>query len=339
VGVAVVTILLLIFFRVRSKYQYPDSAAAAKGVATVTGTSTISAGVVTITTTANHGYVANDVLIFGNPPISYIVTGVPTLNKFTILASSVTPFTAGTTFKPAYKTLTDALEDCNIANQNRTTPDDAAFSACISTRTSEYVASMCPWLTATPTTATAPSAAVTAKSNFDTDINAIKTAYTGLQNGASADLTNIINAARRADITGATRKYLAAACPNYYVSASGTATPASYSTWATYAVGATITGAPVTYFDANRVSFASGSTSTKAAVLTRLKEWAKYAATDNNGTTPLVSTCTTLYTAGTTPNLNWKLAQQYGPGTVTTLATLPWNTAESTCAAPPGSIA
>lgn len=337
VGVAVVTILLLIFFRVRSKYQYPNSAAAAKGEATVSG-ATAASGVVTITTNPAHGYAAGDVVLYGSPTAtSYIIQTVPLTTTFTILSTAAaTTFTVGSKFKPAYKTLTDALEQCNVDNLNN--PNDATFTTCITNKTADYVASMCPWITNTPTSATASSAVVSAKTTFDNDIAIIKTAYTALQNGASADLTPIVNAARRADITGATRKYLTAVCPSYYVPAAGGSAPAEYATWQGFAatssggVGTVPSPAPKVYFDASKVGFKDNTQ--KTAALNRITEWAKYASSDT-GTTPLISGCT-LHTGGTAPNLNWKLAQQYGPGTVVdaSVATLPWNTAVATCPKP-----
>jgi hypothetical protein len=330
VGVAVVTILLLIFFRVRSKYAYPDLAAAAKGVATVsrsdqtTEATATSPGVVTITTTAAHGYAAGDVIIYGSS--AYVVLSAPSTTTFTINAPDKNAFTATSTFKPAYKTLKDALDQCNVDNQNN--PNSTTFDNCIKTQTEAYVKSMCPWTESTnvPTQATAPSTVWQAKQNFDADVAAIRDAYVGLQNSVSTDLTPVLNAARRADLTGATRKYLSAACPGYYAPAAGGTVPAGYTTWRT-----SLTTLPnpastgiVTYFDASLVKFTN--TTEKNNVRDRLVEWAKYATSDTAGTTPLITGCT-LHT-----NLNWKLAQQYGPGTVTTAATLPWNTQQkSTC--------
>ena len=336
VALVVITIFVLMVRRMRSKYQYPDAAAAAKTQATVssasltTAASVASPGVVTITTTAAHGYAAGDVLLFGTPKVAYVVLSspAPTSTTFAINASAATGFSNGTVFVPAYKTLTTALEQCNIDNQNN--PNQTTFDACITSRTSDYVTSMCPWTTLTPTTASASAAIMTAKTNFDTDIMTIKTAYTALQNSVSTEFTPILNAARRADITGATRKYLNAVCPNYYVSATGTAVPASYSTW--QASATTIaSNPPAIYFDGSRLAFTDATT--KAAVKARLIAWSKYAATDSTGTAPLMTGCT-LYNAAAGTGKNWQLAQQYGPGTVASTITLPWNTAETTCTAP-----
>lgn len=334
IGIVIAVILVLIIIRVKSRYQYPDTVAAAKTQATVqsatmtTAATSSSPGVVTITTTAAHGYTAGDVILYGTPKVAYVVlsTPAPTSTTFAINASAATGFTASSVFVPAYKTLMDALEQCNIDNQN--TPNQATFDACITAKTADYVTSMCPWTTNVPTAASASAAIITAKTAFDTDISTIRTAYNALQNSVSTDLTPILNAARRADITGATRKYLTAVCPNYYVPATGGSVPASYSTW--QASATTIaSNPPAVYFNGSLLSFTDATS--KAAVKARLIAWAKYAAATSAGTSPLVPNCT-LYSAGTGPN--WKLAQQYGPGTVASSVTLPWNTAETTCTAP-----
>lgn len=332
IGIVVLVIIMLVFRRMKSKYQYPDTAAAAKVPATIqsaamTTTATASTpGVVTITTSSAHGYAAGDVILYGSPKVAYVVlsTPAPTSTTFAISASAATGFTTGSMFTPAYKTLIDALEQCNIDNQN--TPNQATFDACITAKTSEYVTSMCPWTTNSPTAGSASAAVLAAKAVFDSDIGIIRTAYSALQNSVSTALTPVMNAARRADITGATRKYLTAVCPNYYVPATGGAVPASYSTW--QASATTIASNPPTvYFDGSRLAFTDATT--KAAVKARLISWAKYAATDSTGTTALFPSCT-LFSA----NNNWKTAQQYGPGTVVSGTTLPWNTSETTCTAP-----
>jgi len=332
VGIAIVLILVLIVRRVKSKYQYPDTAAAAKGPATIqsatltTAATSAAPGVVTITTTSAHGYAAGDVILYGTPTVAYVVlsTPAPTSTAFAVNASAATGFTANSMFKPAYKTLLDALEQCNINNQNN--PNQTTFDTCVASRTTEYVTSMCPWTTNTPTAASATAAVVAAKTAYDTDISTIRTAYTALQNSVSTDLTPILNAARRADITGATRKYLNAVCPNYYVPATGGSVPATYATW--QASATTIASNPPSiYFDGSRLAFTDATT--KAAVKARLISWSKYAASNSTGTAPLMPSCT-LYSV----NNNWKTAQQYGPGTTGTGVTLPWNTAEATCTAP-----
>lgn len=323
VGVVIAVVLILVVRRARSMYQYPNATAATKTTSTIQSAAAPSTGVVTITTTAAHGYAAGDVIMYGTPSVAYVVlsTPAPTSTAFSVNAVAASGFPAGGVFKPAYQTLTDALEQCNIDFQNGGT--QAVFDQCITDRTATYVTSMCPWTSATPTAASASAAIVTAKATFDTDVAAIARAYNGLKNGASTDLTLAINAARKADITGATRKYLTTVCPEYYVPATGGTAPAEYATW----VQGLDTQSVPYYFNASLVKFTT--VAEKTAAKNRLISWAKYAASTSAGTAPLLPGCT-LYSA----NNNWKLAQQYGPGTVNTAVTFPWNTAETTCAAP-----
>lgn len=122
----------------------------------------------------------------------------------------------------------------------------------------------------------------------------------------------ILRAARKADITGATRKYLAASCPGFYqAGTSGYVDPTTaYLAWTTSATTTTPYG-----FIVNNV--------TPQNVLT----WAKYAAayaTDGITTTgPLLpNSGSTLYNASQfdsilgTNQTNYQYTQNYGPGTV-----------------------
>lgn len=340
VVVLVIITMVVVRMRSKSKYAYPDAAAAAKTTSVVQSAASGGAGIVTITTNAAHGYAAGDVVLYSTTPFTVLTSPSPTSTAFSIAtASAAATFTAGSTFIPAYKTLTDALEVCNIANALN--PNASTFTTCIETQTTTYYNSMCPYLSTDPSAANgAPAAYVTAKTTLtnetaSTSATSIGSAYTGLKNSASTAMTPVVNAARKADITGATRKYMATVCPNYYVTATGTATPSNYTTWAVYAT-ASAAGASTYYFQTDRVKFTTAAE--KTSVLSKITEWAKYAAqnpTNTGGpTAPLVSGCN-LYNAmsadGVTPN--WKLAQQYGPGTVISGVTLPWNTTESTCTA------
>lgn len=353
----VLVILILIVIRMRSKsnYAYPaDAATQAKTTRTILSVTRPSSDVVTITTTASHGYAAGDVVLIGSPAVAYIILGTPspTTSVFSIsvatasLIAAQTLFPANTSIIPAYQTLTDALEQCNINYENNPTTYD--LTACINTQTSAYYTSMCPWTTNT-TQASMPSSVSTAYTTYQTQIsatvsganaNSIGKAYNGVKNAASTDMMAIVNAARKADITGATRRYLSTVCPNYYTKADGTTTEsANYPAWDVFSGTSTASGggsAPTYYFDSSKIKFANATEKTAAA--TRLREWAKYAATYNTlipgtATGPLI-TGSTLYSATTTGSSvpNWKLAQQYGPGTVNTSLgfALPWNTPENT---------
>jgi hypothetical protein len=350
VVLVIVVIITLIAIRSRSKYAYPDASAALKNAITVSTVAAAGAsypGVVTITTVTAHGLVAGDVILNGVTALVVLSAPAPTTtppHTFSVSATAASVPT-GTVLTPAYKTLTDALEQCNITQQNSGFPTAAGktFNQCIDDSTIAYYSSMCPWTSVTATAsmpATVSSAYTTYQNQISStsgtaDPNSVGKAYTAIKNAANTPMIVITNAARKADITGATRKYLSTVCPNYYTSASGTATPSNYSTWGVFATAAAATTAGVPYyFDASRVKFASAAD--KTSVANRIKEWAKYAAVYdllNPGTTtgPLITGCNlynTMSADGVTPN--WKLAQQYGPGTVAGI-TLPWNTVESTC--------
>jgi hypothetical protein len=345
----IVVIISLLAFRSRSKYQYPDTTAALKNIITV---STVAAatgypGVVTITTATAHGLVVGDVILNGTTP--YVVLAQPaptTTSPHTFSISATTALVpAGTVLTPAYKSLENALEDCNITQQNNGFPTASGktFDQCVDDATVAYYSSMCPWTNVT-TTANMPASVSAAYTIYQNQIsstlgsanaNSVGKAYSAIKNAANTNMIAIANAARKADITGATRKYLSTVCPNYYVTATGTATPTTYATWDVYASTQAGGSAPTYYFNASRVKYANATE--KGNVAKRLKEWAKYAAVDPTqapaSATSLISTCT-LFSAmsadGVTPN--YKLAQQYGPGTVVPAGTtLPWDTVVTTC--------
>jgi hypothetical protein len=348
----IVVIIILLAVRSRSKYQYPDTTAAAKKAVTVSAVVAAGAsypGVVTLTVPSSppHGLVSGDVILNGST--AYVVLSAPAVSPTSIsVSAATTDVPVGTVLTPAYTSLSDALEKCNITQQNGGFPtaDGKTFDTCVDDATQAYYSSMCPWtsVTATASMPTSVAAAYTVYQNQisstlqTADANSVGKAYVGIKNAANTNMVAIANAARKADITGATRKYLSTVCPNYYVTATGTATPASYANWGVYngapPAGTPAAPAPTYYFDASRVKFATAAQ--KTAVSDKLKEWAKYAAQDPThapaSATSLITGCTLfsdMSADGVTPN--YKLAQQYGPGTVTTAVDLPWNRTENTC--------
>jgi hypothetical protein len=344
----IVVIITLVVIRAKSTYAYPDAAANAKITSIVSSAASPAGytGVVTITTTGAHGYVAGDVLNYGTAAYVVLATPAPTItptHTFSIsTTSAAATFTANSTFKPAYKTLGDALESCNITNNNGGyTPTQ--FDTCIQEAATQYYNSLCPWTSPTAPEPQSGTPQYTAKQTRDNEIssgangvtNSIGKSYIGVKNSASPTMMTVVNAARKADVTGATRKYLNTVCPNYYTTATGTV-PTGYSTWGIYSSSgaATTAGASAYYFNPTLVKFSNKTNKDEAQV--RFREWAKYAALDPTqppaSATSLISGCT-LFSAmsadGVTPN--YKLAQQYGPGTVTTAVTLPWNSTVTTC--------
>jgi hypothetical protein len=113
----------------------------------------------------------------------------------------------------------------------------------------------------------------------------------------------MIIAARKADMTGATRKYLASACPNFYVSGDGLTNPTdTYKAWA-------IDNATNGFVKAN-------------VTATKIADWLVNAAVfdaSGNATGPLIPGSTNWNkqdVAGAAGVPNWKKARDAGPGTM-----------------------
>jgi hypothetical protein len=222
----------------------------------------------------------------------------------------------------------------------------ATLDACISSNVTSYYNDRCPFLpNADGTTAvlTANNGLVGGSTNvsyveYRTDIDAINTVYTPLISAAgNVYSTNIIMAARKADFTGATRKYFATLCPDLYTTSTDTTSQALYRGWTKSASSSSSYG----WMGSN-------------VTLPKIWEWAKYAGvaprTEGNTymapTTPLIgapalgpsfpvgSACSSLFTV--TPSgstVNWQTAADNGPGTVRSGVTFPWSTtAAATCA-------
>ena len=219
-----------------------------------------------------------------------------------------------------------------------------ALNACISSNVLSYYNARCPYLVPDAQTgkylalsggAGAPVATYNA---YQADINAINAKYTPLISAAGQTYsTNIIMAARKADFTGATRKYFATLCSDLYTTTTDTTSQALYAGWTSSATTGTTYG-----WDATKVTLA------------RIWEWAKYAGvaprTEGNTytapTAPLIgapalgdafaaaNACSSLFTvtpSGST-TVNWQLAADNGPGTVRSGVTFPWETTNAACA-------
>jgi hypothetical protein len=193
-----------------------------------------------------------------------------------------------------------------------------------------------------------------------TDLPNIKSAYADMLQragtvqqvmtiGAGATLvtltypsTALIQAARKADVRGPTRRYLARLCPSFYTSNVGGNVVDPTNTYKGFSTSVT-TGSY--YFsdtlDAN--STTASSTPGKSAV-DRLLLWAKYAGAngDDVGNPPTAgytsasdlgtaaaSIFSSNYTGTTIPN--WVIAMNFGPGTtLTTSVPITWTTATTT---------
>jgi len=239
---------------------------------------------------------------------------------------------------------TQFINAMNAAGTDQTLKDAAMNSAntCISSNVTSYYNARCPFLPVGGTSGaiTGAGGIVGGTSNaaymtYKTDIDTINAVYTPLIAAAGQVYSvNIMQAARKADFTGASRKYFASLCPDIYSNASSTALTSQYSAWTSAATATTAYG-----FQASRVTPAS------------IWQWAIHAGaaptvTDTSYTPPagpLINSTTTLANCsnsdwnGTTGGIqNWQIAADNGPGTVNTSVTFPWATASTTiCPASP----
>jgi hypothetical protein len=278
--------------------------------------------------------------------------------KFTKKSEYVMPPPASDTTTSA-NTYRDNIDLCertyinamNAAGTNQTDKDTAmnTANACITSNVSLYYRTRCPFLPASGATSSAafsgitysasgaPDGVVNGTSNthyvaYKTAIDAITNAYLPYLSGAGQTSSAlIIQAARKADFTGATRRYLSVLCPDFYTNATSSTDTIRYTNWST-----------------SNTSYGFDSTKVTKA---RIWEWAKYAgiapSTASGYAAPtsplLASTPGALTKAGVTTcsfgtdgavawsngawnaNAAWQLAADNGPGTVNTYVTLPWS--------------
>lgn len=219
------------------------------------------------------------------------------------------------------------------------TTAQTALNTCISSNVTSYYNSRCPFLPVSGTAGaiTGAGGIVGGTSNvaymaYKADIDAINAVYTPLIAVAGQTYSvNVMQAARKADFTGASRKYYATLCPDIYSNATSSALTTQYLAWTSAATASTAYG-----FQASRVTPAS------------IWQWAIHAglAPSTTGDTytaptgpllgpPTLATGTTpcansdyLTVTGGVPN--WQIAADNGPGTVNTSVTFPWATASTT---------
>jgi hypothetical protein len=259
----------------------------------------------------------------------------------------IPPTTTSDTDTTRQKKYSDDLVSCEttyINDVNNTTDGLAttaitnALNDCISSNVTSYYNARCPYLVpdangkilalkgqGTPAPATAT------YNTYKADIDAINAKYTPLIAAAGQTYSmSVIQAARKADFTGATRKYFATLCPDLYTTSTDTTSQALYRGWTSSATSSSAYG-----WMASEVTLA------------KIWEWAKYAGvapgtTGNTYTAPqapliglpavLAACAGSLYnttpTGSTVPN--WQLAADNGPGTVRAGVTFPWSTPNTT---------
>lgn len=281
--------------------------------------------------------------------------------SFTFSGSFTGTFNAANTPAPTaesigYGVMTDlktALVACqdayarDVINSVAPSTATATRTTCIATAVSPYTRGHCQWLPQNdgdsipvPDDSAANAAAKTAYTTYQNDIKTIQLAYVSAANRAAAGTfsglttaalaplaTPIVSAARAADITGATQKYLAKVCPGFYQPGdpAGTDPSPGYLAWT--AVSSSTDALPQTAGSQKHFWASSTTGITDAAILT----WAQYAAivtfTPGTGLTAGLAYLTassitangTTYTnksaLGTAGAENWRTAYANGPGT------------------------
>lgn len=208
-----------------------------------------------------------------------------------------------------YAKFSSNLQSCQNAFQ--VSGDAAVKDSCYSSNVSMYVTKVCPYVNGVAPTDAATLALWNAYTgNSTSDVKQITNTYVPFVNTPTSVTvtgttvtTAMILAARKADMTGATRKYLASACPKFYVSGDGlTDQTNTYKAWA---IGNSTNG-----FVATNVT------------ATKIADWLMNAAiidASGNATGPLVPGSTSWNkqdVAGTAGVPNWKKARDSGPGTM-----------------------
>ena len=240
-----------------------------------------------------------------------------------------------------YSNIISCQTQYNLSNVTATDATRPAllntFNQCVRSNVGFYVDTKCAWVTSdtngnviAPTTVGvngATASDVAAYTQFTNDQNAIQTAYVNLftiSSETTSPTIDIVDAAFKADLTGATRRYLSTVCSNYFQTAT-TNPSTTYSAW-TVATGAT---APTAY------SFWAGATGkvTTAMVNTWAAKAARYTANDVSTSagldpytvgTPYLATGSTYNQNSTIANpsatgtfyQNWEVSRDNGPGTI-----------------------
>ena len=363
---AIFTVVVFIAIKIwrRSYYSYPNTSEDAQVPITAM---TQAASVVTVAA-AGHNFKVGDIVLLKNTGTTAITatTGVmPTVSATSgtpvIVATIATgTFTFAGSFTGTFSTsgsptaeavgfgkmtdLKSALVACQDTYARETINNVAGAAAnrtsCIATAVAPYTRGHCQWLPADGQPLPVPTAgdALTAYTAYQNDIKTIQLAYVSTANRAAAgtfsgisDVTKasaIVSAARAADITGATQKYLATVCPGFYQPGDPTGTDPStgYKLWT--AVSAASDALPQTAGSQKHFYASSTGGITDASVLT----WAQYArpvtftaGTGLTATTGYLATSVTSggttysdksgMTGGTAGAENWRLAYANGPGT------------------------
>lgn len=148
---------------------------------------------------------------------------------------------ADTAFQNALNTCQDTYNQALIAagtNAASQLTAETTRSTCIKNASSAYVTGRCAASTGTAPAATDPTYAFYTR--YQTDIVTIQQAYVPAQRQITSTDTVLLNAARKSDMAGATRRYIASACPAFYKPSIVT-DPDPTATYAAWSTGETVT--------------------------------------------------------------------------------------------------
>lgn len=283
--------------------------------------------------------------------IILIVNGLLRRSKYSYPPSASSTNTLDTTLRTDLATCESTYSQAYIAangNAAAITTAQTALRDCVSGKVTTYVQQKCPYTsgvdpaTMNPVNGPFGTGAATAWTAYQSDIRAIRLAYAPfILNPTDATTTtltaDIVRAARKADLTGATRKYLSTVCPA--TSAPGFYTSADYGMTTTTDASGLVTTTPTagtTYPDPVSAKYnqwnvytatPSGTTLTYGfyggtSFLTRAKiaTWAVGAGvigTDGTAPTAGIIASGSKYSSASTSGIpNWVVARDFGPGTV-----------------------
>jgi len=184
-----------------------------------------------------------------------------------------TEVAADSAFQTALNSCQDTYNQELIAAGTNTTAQLAAETkraGCIKTASGTYVTARCPVSDGRVPT---DSATLTLYNRYQTDIIAVQQAYVTSQRLIASTDVGFLTAARKSDMAGATRRYIASACPAFYKPTAAT-DPDPTATYAAWSTGETVTNG----FKPSLVTVASITAwADYAAIQYSVAEYFKYA--------------------------------------------------------------
>lgn len=160
----------------------------------------------------------------------FIIICFRSRSKFEYPAPVATADTSDTTYNSALNTCQDTYNQALIAARSDVLlifNAEKTRSTCITTASQAFVKSKCTFTDGTIPT-TDPNKAY--YDTFTSDTNLIQQGYIPAQRQIATADVPFLNAARKADISGATRKYMSSVCPAFYKTSDGDLT-STYSAW------------------------------------------------------------------------------------------------------------